>query len=88
MTEAAQLDYSTFEALTFDCYGTLIDWNGGIRRELSRLFGAPAADGLLDRGAKEEEEDLLRRRLRRLGKRQRTLQHGDRPAQIAARPGR
>ena len=24
---------------TFDCYGTLIDWNGGIRRELARLFG-------------------------------------------------
>src|SRR5438034_1337215 len=22
---------------TFDCYGTLIDWNGGIRRELARL---------------------------------------------------
>ena len=25
---------------TFDCYGTLIDWNGGIGRELERLFGA------------------------------------------------
>jgi 2-haloacid dehalogenase len=25
---------------TFDCYGTLIDWNGGIGRELGRLFGA------------------------------------------------
>ncbi len=24
---------------TFDCYGTLIDWNGGIRRELARIFG-------------------------------------------------
>ena len=24
---------------TFDCYGTLIDWNGGIARELGRLFG-------------------------------------------------
>jgi 2-haloacid dehalogenase len=24
---------------TFDCYGTLIDWNGGIRAELVRLFG-------------------------------------------------
>src|SRR5438132_14374841 len=24
---------------TFDCYGTLIDWNGGIGRELARLFG-------------------------------------------------
>ena len=27
---------------TFDCYGTLIDWNGGISRELARLFGAEA----------------------------------------------
>src|SRR3981189_502982 len=25
---------------TFDCYGTLIDWNGGIGRALERLFGA------------------------------------------------
>ena len=25
---------------TFDCYGTLIDWNGGIGRELERLFGS------------------------------------------------
>jgi 2-haloacid dehalogenase len=25
---------------TFDCYGTLIDWNAGIGRELERLFGA------------------------------------------------
>ena len=28
---------------TFDCYGTLIDWNGGIGRELERLFGPRAA---------------------------------------------
>jgi 2-haloacid dehalogenase len=34
---------------TFDCYGTLIDWNGGIRRELARLFGDDNADELLDR---------------------------------------
>jgi 2-haloacid dehalogenase len=34
---------------TFDCYGTLIDWNGGIRRQLARVFGEDAADGLLER---------------------------------------
>jgi FMN phosphatase YigB (HAD superfamily) len=28
---------------TFDCYGTLIDWNGGIRRELARIFGEDEA---------------------------------------------
>jgi 2-haloacid dehalogenase len=32
---------------TFDCYGTLIDWNGGIGRELERLFGAGNAARLL-----------------------------------------
>jgi len=34
---------------TFDCYGTLIDWNGGIRRELARVFGDERADALLHR---------------------------------------
>jgi 2-haloacid dehalogenase len=34
---------------TFDCYGTLIDWNGGIRRELARLWGEDQADELLHR---------------------------------------
>jgi len=34
---------------TFDCYGTLVDWNGGIRRELVRLFGVGAAQRLLER---------------------------------------
>src|ERR1700754_4593911 len=32
---------------TFDCYGTLIDWNGGIGRELERLFGAEQVARLL-----------------------------------------
>src|SRR5437867_12305257 len=34
---------------TFDCYGTLIDWNGGLRRELARVFGEEQADGRLER---------------------------------------
>ena len=34
---------------TFDCYGTLIDWNGGIRSTLARLFGEDDADALLVR---------------------------------------
>jgi 2-haloacid dehalogenase len=34
---------------TFDCYGTLIDWNGGLRRELERLFGPARAPALLER---------------------------------------
>ena len=34
---------------TFDCYGTLIDWDGGIRLELVEVFGAERGDELLDR---------------------------------------
>src|SRR5262245_19763394 len=31
----------------FDCYGTLVDGNAGIRGELARLFGEDEADRLL-----------------------------------------
>jgi 2-haloacid dehalogenase len=41
---------------TFDCYGTLIDWNGGIRRELERLFGVKDAGRLLERYHELEPE--------------------------------
>jgi 2-haloacid dehalogenase len=34
---------------TFDCYGTLIDWNAGIGGELERLFGIEDAPHLLER---------------------------------------
>jgi 2-haloacid dehalogenase len=34
---------------TFDCYGTLVDWNAGIGEELERLFGAARVDRLLER---------------------------------------
>ena len=34
---------------TFDCYGTLIDWNRGIRDVLARVFGGAAADDRLRR---------------------------------------
>ncbi len=34
---------------TFDCYGTLVDWNGGIARELERLFATADAALLLER---------------------------------------
>ncbi len=32
---------------SFDCYGTLIDWDGGVRAELARVFGDERADELL-----------------------------------------
>ena len=34
---------------TFDCYGTLIDWNAGIAGALERLFGAERTPELLSR---------------------------------------
>jgi 2-haloacid dehalogenase len=32
---------------TFDCYGTLVDWNRGLGTELARLFGEAKAEELL-----------------------------------------
>ena len=45
-------DTSRFEALTFDCYGTLIDWEQGIVAALAELLGRELSD--------EEDERLLR----------------------------
>ena len=63
---------------TFDCYGTLVDWNGGIRRELARIFGEDEADAKLAEYHElepvvEEEEpalayrEVMARVLERLG---------------------
>jgi 2-haloacid dehalogenase len=41
---------------TFDCYGTLVDWNGGIHAELEKLFGVGRADELLARYHELEPE--------------------------------
>ena len=34
---------------TFDCYGTLVDWNAGLGAELGRLFGSSVSGQLLAR---------------------------------------
>jgi 2-haloacid dehalogenase len=62
---------------TFDCYGTLIDWDGGVRAELARVFGEERADGLLARYHELEPElqrdgarsyrDVLTESMRQLG---------------------
>ena len=63
---------------TFDCYGTLIDWNGGIRAELGRLWPNDDADELLRRYHELEAElehaepglsyrEVMQRVLARLG---------------------
>jgi 2-haloacid dehalogenase len=41
---------------TFDCYGTLVDWNAGIRAQLARIFGEDRADALLARYHELEPE--------------------------------
>jgi 2-haloacid dehalogenase len=41
---------------TFDCYGTLIDWNGGIRAVLGDVFGQAEADVNLRRFHEIEPE--------------------------------
>jgi 2-haloacid dehalogenase len=41
---------------TFDCYGTLIDWNRGIGRELERIWGAEHGARLLHRYHELEPE--------------------------------
>src|ERR1041385_3716242 len=61
----------------FDCYGTLIDWNGGIRGQLARVFGEEQADELLVRYHELEPEleadgklsyrEVLTEAMRRLG---------------------
>jgi 2-haloacid dehalogenase len=38
------LDFSRFELLTFDCYGTLINWEEGILRCLHRLLATHGKD--------------------------------------------
>src|SRR6478609_1087263 len=42
--------------VSFDCYGTLIDWNGGIQAALGRLFGAENVPRLLHRYHELEPE--------------------------------
>lgn len=41
---------------TFDCYGTIVDWNAGIHGELEKLFGVEHADRLLARYHELEPE--------------------------------
>jgi 2-haloacid dehalogenase len=62
---------------TFDCYGTLIDWDGGVRAELARVFGEERADELLaryhelepglQRSGEATYREVLTESMRRLG---------------------
>jgi 2-haloacid dehalogenase len=56
----AGLDFRRFDALTFDCYGTLIDWETGILTGLRAALGADGTaasdDELLELYARLESE--------------------------------
>jgi 2-haloacid dehalogenase len=62
---------------TFDCYGTLIDWNRGIRSVLARVFGEERADEQLERyhdvepaleaGGERSYREVMREAMRELG---------------------
>ncbi len=53
MQPVATLDYTQFDALTFDVYGTLIDWETGLLEAFRPVLSA--------HGVQAEEEDLLAR---------------------------
>jgi 2-haloacid dehalogenase len=42
------IDFGRFDALTFDCYGTLIDWEAGIGGGLQRVLAAHGVDAAWD----------------------------------------
>jgi hypothetical protein len=48
------IGFGAFEALTFDCYGTLIDWETGIAAALRRAGAAGTDDELLESFARHE----------------------------------
>ena len=45
LATTTEIDYSAFDALTFDCYGTLIDWETGILAGLWAALAAHRVDG-------------------------------------------
>ena len=48
------IDLDSFDALTFDCYGTLIDWETGIAQALRRAGAEGSDDRLLETFARHE----------------------------------
>jgi len=77
------IDFDAFEVLTFDCYGTLIDWESGILAALGPIFDAHgvapkpgealelfgALESSIEAGAYREYRVVLMRVLEGLGKR-------------------
>ena len=58
-----ELDFSAFRALTFDCYGTIIDWESGILAAIRPIFDRRDVQGTDDElleafGAAEAEVEI------------------------------
>ena len=53
---------------TFDCYGTLVDWNGGIRGELARIFGDDVPTSCSRGITSSNQSSSTRTRLSRIAK--------------------
>lgn len=56
---SGQLDLSKIEVLTFDCYGTLIDWEAGILaalRSIAPIAAGDPAESALESYARREQE--------------------------------
>jgi 2-haloacid dehalogenase len=51
------LNYGAFEVLTFDCYGTLIDWETGLGQRLEALVGGEREELLARYGRHEAEAE-------------------------------
>ena len=55
--QPSPIDWAAVEVLSFDCYGTLIDWESGIVASLRSVLGGagqPADDALLEAYARHE----------------------------------
>jgi hypothetical protein len=67
--DAQALDFDQFTALTFDCYGTLIDWESGLLgalRPLLRSHGQNLVDGQIPDIYSELEPKVQNRRYRQV----------------------
>jgi 2-haloacid dehalogenase len=56
VTEQKASEIGVTRWATFDCYGTLVDWNRGLGDELERLFGAESREPALARYHRLERE--------------------------------
>jgi 2-haloacid dehalogenase len=56
MRRMSPIDFESYDALTFDCYGTLIDWETGILNALRPLAPGVGDDALLEAFARHESE--------------------------------